>query len=227
MLLPTRKERERESKPCCEMRPVMPQGGKCMVACTVVSVYARWGICFTLHLLCTISFVQICARVLVFVGSWSFTLQISSKEAAKETGMPRKWYWWCWLADARAVSPHGCRCWPGWDGNVQGAVALDPWLHLLADGSGTTSSSNWLCPPQFASPPSQFAVILVEIWQQQKRQGVCESISCVYLRLSPHQGTPVAVLSVQAPPAPPHFFCGLAYYHLQHMEQGRLQRAWI
>lgn len=41
----------------------MPQGGKYMVACAVDSVYARWGICFTLHLLCTISFVQICAHV--------------------------------------------------------------------------------------------------------------------------------------------------------------------
>lgn len=70
----------------------------------------------------------------------------------------------------------------------------------------TPASSNWPRPPQFASPPSQFAVILVEIWQQQRRQGVCELISRVYPRLSPHQGTPAAVLSVQAIPAPPISF---------------------
>lgn len=74
MLLPTLKKKEGESKPCREMRPVMPQGGECTLACAVVSVYARWGIGFTLHFLYTSSFVQICARVLGFVDSPSFDL---------------------------------------------------------------------------------------------------------------------------------------------------------
>ena len=68
----------------------MPQGGKCMVACTVVSVYARWGICFTLHLLHTLSYFQICAAVLIFVHSFSFNLQICSKEAAEDIELARK-----------------------------------------------------------------------------------------------------------------------------------------